>query len=101
MKRKEFTINIRICINSGKGNVLACVMVSDVNICPGLARLCFPQTQTVYWPEPRVISGGEGDDDIYINLDIIEGSIPTLASILQCPEAVMDLCADTTTHFLG
>ena len=72
-------------------------MVSDVNICPGLARLCFPQTQTVYWPQPRVISGGEGDDDIYINLDIIEGSIPTLASILQCPEAVMDLCADTTT----
>ena len=72
-------------------------MVSDVNICLGLARLCFPQTQTVYWPEPRVISRGEGDDDIYINLDIIEGSIPTLASILQCPEAVMDLCTDTTT----
>ena len=75
-------------------------MVSDVNICPGLAQ-CFPQTQTVYWPEPRVISRGEGDDYIYINLDIIEGSIPTLASILRCPEAVMDLCTDTIHHFLG
>ena len=35
----------------------------------------FPQTQTVYWPEPRVIRREGRDDDIYINPDIIERGI--------------------------